>query len=132
MKKLAALVFALTLSTAVSAAYGAALPVEGTWGTIMSQNGFTFDMTMKLENQTITTTNKCSFQGAVAVVAVTVPASYDGTSITVLASAEKQEVQNGVECHVSVQPDRMNYVVAGTTLVLSHDGSTDRFSLTRR
>ncbi|MGC5371868.1 hypothetical protein, partial [Klebsiella pneumoniae] len=85
---LAALVITLTLATGFSVAYGANLPVEGAWGITMDQNGFTLDMTMELRNQTITTTNKCTFQGRTATVSVTVPATYDGSSITVQASAE--------------------------------------------
>lgn len=132
MKKLATLVAALTFATAFSVAYGAGLPVEASWGTSLSQNGITFDMTMKLENQQMTTTNVCTFQGQSVIAAVTVPASYDGTSITVLASAERQVSQNGVNCNVSVRPDRMNYVISGNSLILTHEGSPDQFVLTRR
>jgi hypothetical protein len=132
MKKLVAFVFALTLSTGFSLAYGAGLPVEGSWGSSFNQNGFTFDITMHLENQSMTTTNKCTFQGNSAIVSVTVPATYDGTSITVMMNAEQHVTQNGVECNVSVRPDRMNYVVSGNSLTLSHDGTPDQMILLRR
>lgn len=132
MKKLITLVCTMALSTALSVAYGAALPVEGSWGTSISQNGFTFEITMKLENQMMTTTNVCTFQGRSAVASVTVPAQYDDRTITVSTNAHHEVSQNGVNCNVSVQPDRMNYQVAGTSLILSHDGSSERMVMTRR
>jgi len=132
MKKLISLVFGLTLATGFSLAYGANLPVEGSWGTTFSQNGFDFDMTMKLENQQMTTTNRCTFQGNTAIVSVTVPAAYDGSTITTQANAEQNVSQNGVNCNVSVRPDRMNYVVSGSSLTLSHDGSPEQITLIRR
>ena len=132
MKKLLALVSTMALSTALSVAYGAGLPVEGSWGTSFNQNGFTFDITMKLENQTMTTTNVCTFQGRSAVASVTVPTQYDDRTITVSANAHQEVNQNGVNCNVTVQPDRVNYQVTGNALILSHDGSSERMVMTRR
>jgi hypothetical protein len=132
MKKLITLVAAVTLLTGISLAQGATMPVEGSWGTSITNNGFDFDMTVKLEKQTMTTTNVCSFHGRSAVASVTVPALYDATTITVLASGRQDVNENGVNCNVEVRPDRMNYQVVGRTLILSHDGSPERFVLTRR
>jgi hypothetical protein len=132
MKKLLSLVTLATILTGFSVAQGASLPVEGTWGIVLSDNGITFDMTVKLENQTMTTRNVCTLAGRSLVASVTVPANYDGTTITVLAHGEHNVSENGMNCNVSVQPDRMNYVVNGSSLVLTHDGRPDQFVLQRR
>jgi|GEM_PF-5213148 len=133
MKKLLSLVALVTLLAGVSFAEGASLPVEGSWGTSFQNNGFTFDITMKLQNQQMTTTNVCKApDGRSAVASVTVPANYDASTITVLGTAEQHVSQNGLDCNVSVKPDRMNYQIAGSALILTHEGQNDQFVLTRR
>jgi hypothetical protein len=133
MKKMLSLVTLATILTAVSfAADAAPLPVEGSWGTSFQNNGIMFDITMKLENQMITTTNICTVAGQSLTAAVTVPASYDQDSITVLGHGQNEVSENGRNCNVSVRPDRMRYQIIGNRLVLSHDGSPGQFVLIRR
>jgi hypothetical protein len=132
MKKLFSLIALVTALTALSTAEGAGLPVEGSWGTTFHDNGISFDLSMKLENQTMTTTNVCTMAGRSLSVSVMVPARYDGASITVLAHAQREVSENGLNCTVSVQPDRMLYQIVGNTLVLSHEGRPEQFVLNRR
>jgi len=132
MKKLFSLVTLVTVLTAISTAEGAGLPVEGAWGTTFNNNGITFDITMRLENQMMTTTNVCTVAGRSLTASVTVPASYDSATITVLAHGQNEVNENGLNCNVSVQPDRMRYQIVGNTLVLSHEGRPDQFVLNRR
>lgn len=132
MKKLFSLIALVTALTALSTAEGAGLPVEGTWGTTFHDNGISFDLSMKLENQTMTTKNVCSVAGQSLTASVTVPAQYDGATITVLAHGQNEVSENGRTCNVSVQPDRMRYQIVGNTLVLSHEGRPEQFVLHRR
>jgi hypothetical protein len=132
MKKLFALVALLTFLTAGSIAQGAALPVEGTWGTSFHNNGFDFDMSFTLQNQSITTTNTCSFRGQTLSVSVNVPARYDGSSIQVLGNAQNSVSENGLNCNVSVEADTMNYKIIQNTIVLSRPGQAEEIVFTRR
>lgn len=131
MKKLMSLVALLTLITGFSIAEGAG-PIEGNWYVQMRDNGFTMDMTFGITSSSLTLTNVCSYMGRTSRVQVSVPASYDDRTLTTLGSAEREESSNGLNCRAALSPDRMNYEVSGNTLIFSHDGSSERFVLTRR
>jgi hypothetical protein len=137
VKKLAALVILTSALSGFSVAFGAdpvpaARPVEGSWGMQQAANGFTFDMTFTIENNVVSITNLCSFQGHSATAHVSSPAQIDDRTITTIASADDQESRDGVNCNVSIKPDRMNYQVAGSQLILSHDGSPEQIVLSRK
>ena len=132
MKKLIALVALVTALTGISFAQGAPLPVEGTWGTTFTNNGFTFDLSITLANQQITTRNVCFLPGHDLTAAVTVPARYDDSSVTILAEGQNHVSDNGMNCDVSVQAGRMNYAIEGASLVLTRDGYPDQVVLERR
>lgn len=132
LKKLAVLTILTSALTGFSVAFGAPLPVEGSWGMQQEANGFTFDMTFTIQNNTVSITNVCSFEGHTASAHVSSPAQYDDRTITTLANADDQESRDGVNCNVSIKPDRMSYQVVGSTLILSHDGSAEQVVLSRK
>ncbi len=132
MKKLLTIIAASTIITGFSVAQGAPLPIEGNWGMHQSQGPFNFDINFAIQNNTITVTNVCTFQGKTAAAHVSSPAQYDDQTITVTEHAEDHESKDGVNCDISLTPDRMNYQVEGSSLILSHDGSSDQIQLTRK
>ena len=132
MKKMISLLAAVLLLTTASIAQGAPEPIEGAWGMQMNQNGFVMDMTFTIGNGALTLQNVCTYMGRSATVRVTAPASWDSRTLTVHGHASGSESQNGVDCNASLRPDRMNYVVNGNTLTLSHDGSPESFTLVRK
>jgi hypothetical protein len=131
MKKLFALIALITSLTGLSVAQGAA-PIEGRWGMQQSSNGFQFDMTFTIQNNTFMLTNVCTFRGQSAAASVSSPAQYDEDSITVLTSAHSEQSNNGVNCEASLHPDTMNYVVQGNFLIFSKPGHSEQIVLTRR
>jgi hypothetical protein len=133
MKKLVSLSFLALTLTGISIAQGAASqPIEGSWGLQQAQGPLTFDTTFTIQNNAVTITNVCTFEGHSATARVSAPAQYDGATLTVMGSADDNESRDGVNCNVSVKPDRMNYRVVGSRLILTHDGSLDQFVLQRR
>ena len=131
MKKMISLLAATLLLTTVSIAQGAE-PIEGAWGMQMNQNGFLMDMTFRIGNGAVTLTNVCTFMGRSASVTVSAPANWDSRTLTVTGNASGSESQNGVDCNASLRPDRMSYSVNGNLLTLSHDGSSESFTLVRK
>ncbi|HWU42742.1 MAG TPA: hypothetical protein VN132_04860 [Bdellovibrio sp.] len=132
MKKLISLLAVSILSMASLAQ--AALPIEGNWGTRFTQNGYVFDATFSIQNNSITLTNVCSWQGRSVKVQVTVPASYDDKTLTTLGSAsdERSLPDGSLHCNVSAQAESMNYVVRANQLILSQDGNPQTMVLTRK
>jgi hypothetical protein len=137
MKKMMTLLAFSTLLTGLSLAQGAPAPqphfaIEGDWGMQMEQNGFQLDMTFSIRNNAITLVNVCTLGGNSSTARASSPANYDDRSITVLANAQDDENQNGVDCNVSLRPDRMNYEVRGNQLIFTHDGSAEQLVLTKK
>lgn len=128
MKQLFIFASALMMSAFAFAGY----PIEGTWGITQSQNGFTFDASFKIENNTVTATNVCSYNGQKASASVTAPAAYDANTFTISTSAEAKQSSGGLECTASLVPMSVNYVVQGSTLTLTMKGSSDSVVMTRR
>jgi hypothetical protein len=131
MKKLFALMAAVTLFSGISIALGAS-PLEGNWGMQQQQNGFVFDMTISIQSDSVTLTNVCSFQGRTATARVTTPAQYDDHTFTVLTGAHDEESNDGLNCNADLSPDTMNYVVQGNTLIFSKDGQPGQMVLNRK
>lgn len=132
MKKAMCLIATLMMS-GLSIAQ-AAFPIEGNWGTTLSQGGMQFDMTFTIQNNTITLTNVCSMNGQFATARVSSPAAYDASSITIFNSGsdDQNSADYSVHCNVSIQPERLNYVVQGNLLIFSQNGSPQTFALTRK
>lgn len=124
--------FVFASSLLVTAMAWAQFPIEGSWGMVQSQGALTFDMTITVRDNSVTLTNVCSLQGRSAQAQAKAPATYDQSSLTILAPAENHQSANGVNCDVSVSPSRMNYVVQGNNLILSQPGSPQQLVLTRR
>lgn len=118
----------------VTALAHAAFPIEGAWGTQQTQNGINFDITFVIANNSLTLINICSMNGSTAKAQVTVPATYDFTSMTSLQSAydEQRSPDLAVDCNVNIQPEKLNYVVQGNSLILTQAGSAQQMILIRR
>ena len=129
MKNVLALVATLMIS-GMAAAQSTA--IEGNWGTQMSQNGISFVMTFTINHDSVTLTNVCTLNGKSVTAHVTVPASYDDSTLTIMAPGQDEESSNGVNCNVSAQADSMNYSIQGNLLTFTHEGSDQSFVLTRK
>lgn len=112
-------------------AQAAGFPIEGDWGTQMSNNGIQFDMTFSIHNNQLTLTNVCSTNGQSSTAHVTSPVTYDAATLTVLQNQQDDENGGGVDCNVSVQAAQMHYMVQGNLLTFSLPGQPD-FTLTRK
>jgi hypothetical protein len=123
-----------TLLAGVVAAFAASFPLEGSWSftLVPNQFGIAIETTLKIENQTVTMINVCTFNGRTAEVSITVPAQYDDHTMRILSVAEKKIRQDGFDCSVTAEPEPVTYRVQGSALFLSKQGSTEELTLTRR
>ena len=122
------------VATLISCLAFAAFPIEGSWGGQQADNDFVFDMTMTVANGTVSLINVCSRGSQTARAQVSVPASYDASSLTVLGSAQDTQTSadGNLNCNVNAIPTRMNYVVQGDVLTLTQDGTPGAMVLMRR
>lgn len=126
-------IFAAALTVMVSSAQ-AAFPIEGSWGTQMDNNGVHFDLTFTFANNAVTLVNVCSVNGKSLKARVSSPAVYDASSVTIFNPSDDSEhaPDGSMNCEASVQGGRMNYQVQGNLLILSQDGSSQQFALTKK
>jgi hypothetical protein len=125
-------VLALTILAAAVHTANATYPVEGSWGYKTVQNGFTIDMTMTIQNNSVTLENVCTYKGNKASASANSQAQYDDKTLTVLSAAHGENTVNGLKCEANMQADTLNYVVKGNLLTFTHDGSTQKFVLKRK
>jgi len=107
MKKL---VLASALSLLICMSVSAGQGVYGTWLLPpMQQGALSFNVSITIEDGSLTMTNVCALNGQSSQAQVKVPSTMAGNFITVLQPGNDHQTRNGVECSINIAPSSMSY-----------------------